>query len=335
MAQFSIGFVYVLTNEAMPGIVKIGRTSRLSEDRAKDLSGSGVPHPFDVVFRTVTSNPEGLEKEVHEYLKDQRVNPKREFFRITPEEAAETILHLRQKVDGIESWTQKSPVRGRAGDRILLSMKAGQIFVLGAYSEINAAAADVVDVWQAHADEDTLELYFVEESEYTAELSDDEPFSTTDPVPFLNRTSTVDNAIPFYKGRLVPGDRLLWMDSSDSKNLTGVILEAYSHCQVIARTLQPKFTEEGFPLLLNMVTYEQMPASMIEAGRYFVRLPVPRVWAPRNPNDEEQWSKEAQKEVEASFWMFQLAEKKLGRRVITDRKTFLVTKNNNKYSYRS
>src|SRR5690606_23349345 len=146
MKQLSIGFVYVLSNDAMPGIVKIGRTSRLSEDRAKDLFHTGVPYPFDVVFRVVTSNPLGLEKEVHKQFKDKRVNPKREFFRITPEEAAQTILRLRQKVDGIENWTQKSPVLARAGDRLLLSMKAGQIFVLGTYPDFTAKEADILDL---------------------------------------------------------------------------------------------------------------------------------------------------------------------------------------------
>ncbi|WP_410479200.1 GIY-YIG nuclease family protein [Pedobacter miscanthi] len=66
MIEFSVGFVYILTNEAMPGIIKIGRTSRLPEDRANDLWGSALPSQFNVVFRALTSNPERLEKKVHE-----------------------------------------------------------------------------------------------------------------------------------------------------------------------------------------------------------------------------------------------------------------------------
>ena len=46
----SEGIVYVLTNEAMPGIVKIGRTSGDTvERRVAELSrATGVPLPFRV-----------------------------------------------------------------------------------------------------------------------------------------------------------------------------------------------------------------------------------------------------------------------------------------------
>jgi len=35
--KYTVGFVYVLTNESMPDLVKIGYTSRLTEDRAQEL----------------------------------------------------------------------------------------------------------------------------------------------------------------------------------------------------------------------------------------------------------------------------------------------------------
>jgi hypothetical protein len=35
-------------------------------------------------------------------------------------------------------------------------MKAGQVFILGAYPNIFAKEADIVDVWQAHTDGDHL-----------------------------------------------------------------------------------------------------------------------------------------------------------------------------------
>lgn len=42
--------IYVLTNEAMPGLVKIGFTESL-EDRIKYLSAhSGVPLPFECYY---------------------------------------------------------------------------------------------------------------------------------------------------------------------------------------------------------------------------------------------------------------------------------------------
>lgn len=44
----SKGYVYVLSNPCMPGIVKIGKTTRSVEDRANELYQTGVPEPFKV-----------------------------------------------------------------------------------------------------------------------------------------------------------------------------------------------------------------------------------------------------------------------------------------------
>ena len=41
------GSVYVLTNPAMPNMVKIGKTTRDVELRLADLYSTGVPLPFD------------------------------------------------------------------------------------------------------------------------------------------------------------------------------------------------------------------------------------------------------------------------------------------------
>lgn len=43
--------IYVLTNEAMPGYVKIGKTTNNLEQRVRDLSAStSVPLPFTVFY---------------------------------------------------------------------------------------------------------------------------------------------------------------------------------------------------------------------------------------------------------------------------------------------
>lgn len=45
------GIVYVLTNPAMPGLVKIGQTKRDKMDaRLKELYGTGVPLPFECQY---------------------------------------------------------------------------------------------------------------------------------------------------------------------------------------------------------------------------------------------------------------------------------------------
>ena len=44
------GIVYLLTNPCMPGIVKIGKTSRTDlQNRMKELYTTGVPVPFEQI----------------------------------------------------------------------------------------------------------------------------------------------------------------------------------------------------------------------------------------------------------------------------------------------
>jgi hypothetical protein len=86
MPDFSI--VYVLVNPAMPGLVKIGRTSQ--EDvgtRLAQLYTTGVPVPFELKYACRVPNPEEVESALHLAFGPQRINPRREFFRIEPEQA--------------------------------------------------------------------------------------------------------------------------------------------------------------------------------------------------------------------------------------------------------
>lgn len=91
-----VGWVYVLANEAMPGVLKVGMTTSTPEKRAKELSSSsGVPYPFDVVSRYRTNDPWGHEKQVHEMLARYRVNQGREFFKAPlniVEEACDRVM---------------------------------------------------------------------------------------------------------------------------------------------------------------------------------------------------------------------------------------------------
>ena len=87
------GFVYVLSNPGMPGLVKIGCTSKSVEERVKELnSATGVPFPFAIEAFFAADQPAMSEKLVHEALADFRVEGK-EFFRIA---AADAIRRVRK-----------------------------------------------------------------------------------------------------------------------------------------------------------------------------------------------------------------------------------------------
>lgn len=87
----SSGYVYVLSNESMPGLVKIGRSINGGEERAKAIYQTGVPTPFILEFELYTTDHEYLEQLIHDRLNDHRVNQYREFFRM---DVYECISHL-------------------------------------------------------------------------------------------------------------------------------------------------------------------------------------------------------------------------------------------------
>jgi len=76
------GWVYMLSNEYMPGIYKIGMTTTSPEVRAKELSSAtGVPYPFKVEAAFHCDDPANSERLIHEDLQDFRINDSREFFK--------------------------------------------------------------------------------------------------------------------------------------------------------------------------------------------------------------------------------------------------------------
>lgn len=84
------GWVYVITNPAMPGLVKIGHSTKDPLIRARDLGGSGVPHPFQLQFDAVVLDPEIIERSAHRALGDRRDG--KEWFKCTIDEAVAAIL---------------------------------------------------------------------------------------------------------------------------------------------------------------------------------------------------------------------------------------------------
>ena len=98
------GWVYVLSNESLNGLIKIGFSTKDPENRAKELSGdTGVPTPFIVEYEALVDDPHGCEQKAHKLLSEERVNQKREFFQCTIDRAIETV----KEVAGGEVYFEK------------------------------------------------------------------------------------------------------------------------------------------------------------------------------------------------------------------------------------
>ena len=80
-------YIYVLTNEAMPDLVKIGRTNDLN-GRLRELYKTGVPLPFECHYAVVVDDSAAavdIERKLHLLFAENRINRRREFFRVAPE----------------------------------------------------------------------------------------------------------------------------------------------------------------------------------------------------------------------------------------------------------
>lgn len=86
------GYVYVLSNPSMPGIVKIGRSCHGGKKRAIELYNTGVPNKFNLEFEILSDHCAYLEKCVHAELDEYRFNKSREFFRMDVCDAIMSIV---------------------------------------------------------------------------------------------------------------------------------------------------------------------------------------------------------------------------------------------------
>lgn len=83
------GWVYVITNPAMPGLVKIGFSTKDPLLRASELANTGAPHPYEVEYDALVDSPRELEGRLHRALLLHREG--REWFRLSVHTAVEAL----------------------------------------------------------------------------------------------------------------------------------------------------------------------------------------------------------------------------------------------------
>lgn len=99
------GYLYCFSNNCMPGILKIGMTERTPEDRLQEANSSDTwrpPIPYKIEFAKKVNYPKQKESKLHLLLSQytERIHPKREFFRVSPEE----VKAFFDLIDGV-LWT--------------------------------------------------------------------------------------------------------------------------------------------------------------------------------------------------------------------------------------
>lgn len=114
------GIVYILSNAAMEGYIKIGMTNGNSpkdvQNRMKQLDSTGVPRAFNCEYVAVVADYERVEQALHIAFGDFRVRETREFFERLAPSRAEAVLRLLEIKDVTpvaeeSSEEEKQPMR--------------------------------------------------------------------------------------------------------------------------------------------------------------------------------------------------------------------------------
>jgi hypothetical protein len=69
--------IYILTNAAMPGLIKIGRTEGDVADRIKQLDTTSLPLPFECFYAAEVADVNKVESAIHHAFGDHRIRKNR------------------------------------------------------------------------------------------------------------------------------------------------------------------------------------------------------------------------------------------------------------------
>ena len=83
------GWVYIISNPSMPGLIKVGHSTKDPELRARELNGTGIPHSYVVEYEMLIEHPARVEQQAHKSLLCIREG--KEWFRCSCEEAIAAI----------------------------------------------------------------------------------------------------------------------------------------------------------------------------------------------------------------------------------------------------
>lgn len=105
------GFIYIMTNPALKGMVKIGYAKDV-EARRKQLSTTALPYEYEI-YATYETSGNLEDKKLHKMIDnlnpDLRISKNREFFVLAPEDAYE-LLEAIATISGTKDKLKKAKV---------------------------------------------------------------------------------------------------------------------------------------------------------------------------------------------------------------------------------
>ena len=123
------GIIYVLTNSAMPGLIKIGRSEMPIEQRLKQLDTTATPLPFECFCAVEVENANEVERSLHAAFADHRIRMSREFFRLSPDKPLAILKLLERRnvtppADVVESLADQAALDAERRRRSSFSFDA-------------------------------------------------------------------------------------------------------------------------------------------------------------------------------------------------------------------
>ena len=147
--------VYILINEAMPGLIKIGRTNGDLAARIRQLFSTSLPLPFELFYACEVNDGDLVESRMHDAFDDHRVSKSREFFRLAPEraKAALSLAALREVTldEGAEFETSEVKEEVEAAKRrarfklSMIGVQPGSVLKLAMEPTITCVTVDTTN----------------------------------------------------------------------------------------------------------------------------------------------------------------------------------------------
>ena len=94
-----LGFIYIMSNPALSGLLKIGQKGKDPLIRRKSLNTTGVPDDFVIEYQALISDYKRQEKLIHQKLNKVRHSNKKEFFSTSVLEVINRIREEYGKLD--------------------------------------------------------------------------------------------------------------------------------------------------------------------------------------------------------------------------------------------
>ncbi|MGR3174860.1 MAG: GIY-YIG nuclease family protein [Candidatus Scalindua sp.] len=114
------GFIYVMTNDSMPDLVKVGMSKKVPTERAKELEDTGVPKPYVAQYYAFFDDMFQAEKKAHKALSEYHYN--KEFYKID----VATAIYYIENIGLSFTKLYSKPEDDRIADELRLKMQQEQ-----------------------------------------------------------------------------------------------------------------------------------------------------------------------------------------------------------------